>query len=93
MGTEDIKVTAMNMYKYKEMLNAEFLTRAQKTSHLQRQAGMILAMHGLTRSAQTAGRVLGFSTRTRINDIFKKQQATDQRKRMDTTVETAYNVN
>ena len=73
------------------MLNAEFL-RSQKTSHLQKQAGMFLAMHGLTRSAQTAGRVLGFSTGTRVNDIFKKQQATDQRKIMDTTVETAYKV-
>lgn len=36
-----------------KMLNAEFLTRAQKTLHLQKQAGMILAMHGLTRSAHT----------------------------------------
>ena len=39
---------------------------------------MLLAMHGLTRSAYTAGRVLDFSTGIRINDLFKKQQETDK---------------
>ena len=37
-------------------------------------------MHGLTRSAHTAGRGLDFSTGSRINDMFKKQQETDQSK-------------
>ena len=41
---------------------------------------MLLAMHGLTGSAHTAGRGLDFSTRSRINDMFKKQQETDQSK-------------
>ena len=43
---------------------------------------MFLAMHGLNRSAQTAGQVLG----TRTNNMFKKQQANNQRKIMDTTI-------
>ena len=34
---------------------------------------MSLAMHGLNRSAPTAGQVLGFSTGTRTNDMFKQQ--------------------
>ena len=41
---------------------------------------MLLAMHGLTRSAHTAGRVLVFSTGIIINDLFKKQQETDPSK-------------
>ena len=47
---------------------------------------MFLVMHGLSRSTQTAGEVLGLSTGTRTNDMFKKQQANDQRKIMDTTI-------
>lgn len=68
--------------------------RSQKTSHLQKQAGMFLSMHGLTRSAQTLGRVLGFSQGTRMNDIFKQQQlqAKQHRQLMDNTVETACKV-
>lgn len=66
--------------------------RSQKTSHLQKQAGMFLSMHGLTRSAQTAGRVLGFSTGTRLNDAFKQQQAKSHKELMDKTVETAHQV-
>ncbi|KAJ7359061.1 hypothetical protein OS493_019973 [Desmophyllum pertusum] len=50
---------------------------------------MFLSMHGLTRSAQTAGRVLGFSTGIRLNDVFKQQQAKDHKELMDKTVETA----
>ena len=53
---------------------------SQNTSHLRKQAVMLLATHGLTISAHTAGRVLGLSTGTRINDMFSKQQATNQRK-------------
>lgn len=49
-------------------------------------------MHGLTRSAQTLGRVLGFSTGTRMNDVFKQQQAKEHRELMDKTVETASKV-
>ena len=41
---------------------------------------MLLAMHSLTRSAHTAGRVLDFSTEIRTNDMFKKRQETDQSK-------------
>ena len=41
---------------------------------------MLLAMHGLTISAHTAGRGLDFSTGSRISDMFKKQQETDQSK-------------
>lgn len=49
-------------------------------------------MHGLTRSAQTAGRVLGFSTGIRLNDVFKQQQAKDHKELKDKTVETACKV-
>ena len=49
-------------------------------------------MHGLTRSAQTIGRVLGFSTGTRMNDMFKQQQANEHRALMDKTVETTCKV-
>ena len=66
--------------------------RSQKTSHLQKQSGMFLSMHGLTRSGQTVGRLLGFSTGIRLNDIFKKQQANDHLKVTDKTVETACKV-
>ena len=53
---------------------------------------MFLSMHGLTRSAQTLGRVLGFSQGTRMNDIFKQQQAKQHRQLMDNKVETACKV-
>jgi len=53
---------------------------------------MFLSMHGLTRSAQTAGRVLGFSTGTRLNDAFRQQQAKSHKELMDKTVETAHQV-
>ena len=53
---------------------------------------MFLSMHGLTRSAQTLGRVLGFSQGTRMNDIFKQQQAKQHRQLMDKTVEIACKV-
>ena len=66
--------------------------RSQKTSHLQKQAGMFLAIHGLTRSAQTAGRVLGFSTGIRMNDRFKQQQAKNHKEVVDKTVEKACKV-
>ena len=36
---------------------------------------MFLDIHGLTRSAQTAGRVLDFSSGICMNDMFKQQQA------------------
>ena len=49
-------------------------------------------MHGLTRSAQTLGRVLGFSQGTRMNDMFKQQQAKQHKELMDKTVETAWQV-
>jgi len=49
-------------------------------------------MHGLTRSAPTLGRVLGFSQGTRMNDMFKQQQAKQHRELMDKTVETACKV-
>ena len=61
-------------------------------SHLQKQAGMFLAIHGLTRSAQTAGRVLGFSTGIRMNDMFKQQQAKNHKEVVDKTVEKACKV-
>ena len=48
---------------------------------------MFLAIHGLTRSAQTAGRVLGFSTGIRMNDMFKQQQAKNHKEVVDKTVE------
>ena len=66
--------------------------RSQKTSHFQKQSGMFLSMHGLTGSGQTVGRLLGFGTGIRLNDIFKKKQANDHLKVMDKTVETACKV-
>jgi len=66
--------------------------RSQKTSHLQKQAGMFLSMHGFTRSVQTLGRVFGFSQGTRMNDMFKHQQAKQHRELMDKTVETDCNI-
>jgi len=63
--------------------------RSQKTSHLQKQAGMFLSMHGLTRSMQTLGRVLGFSQGTRMTDMFKHQQANQHRELREKTIETA----
>ena len=57
-----------------------------------KQAGMFLAVHGLTRSAQTAGRVLGFSTGIRMNDMFKQQQAKNHKEVVDKTVEKACKV-
>ena len=53
---------------------------------------MFLAIHGLTRSAQTAGRVLGFSTGIRMNDMFKQQQAKNYKEVVDKTVEKACKV-
>ena len=53
---------------------------------------MFLAMHGLTRSAQTLGRVLGFSTGIRMNDNFRQQQANDHMEQMDKIVDTACKV-
>ena len=53
---------------------------------------MFLAIHGLTRSAQTAGRVLGFSTGIRMNDMFKQQQAKNHKEVVDKTVEKACKV-
>ena len=49
-------------------------------------------MHGLTRSAQTAGRVLGFSTGIHMNDMFKQQQAKNHKEAVDKTVATASKV-
>ena len=40
---------------------------------------MFLDIHGLNRSAQTAGRVLGFSSGICINGMFKQQQAKQPR--------------
>lgn len=60
------------------MLNSSDLKRRHISKN--NWAGMFLAMHGLSSSAQTAGRVLGFSTGTKTNDMFKKQQANNQRK-------------
>ena len=53
---------------------------------------MFLAIHGLTRSAQTAGRVLGFSTGVRMNDMFKLQQAKNHKEVVDKIVEKACKV-
>ena len=53
---------------------------------------MFLAIHGLTRSVQTAGRVLGFSTGIRMNDMFKQQQAKNHKEVVDKTVEKACKV-
>ena len=53
---------------------------------------MFLAIHGLTRSAQTAGRVLSFSTGIRMNDMFKQQQAKNHKEVVDKTVEKACKV-
>ena len=53
---------------------------------------MFLAIHGLTRSAQTAGRVLGFSTGIRMNDMFKQQQEKNHKEVVDKTVEKACKV-
>ena len=50
---------------------------------------MFLAIHGLTRSAQTAGRVLDFSIGIRMNDMFKQQQAKNHKEVVDKTVEKA----
>ena len=69
---------------------AEFLS-SEKTWNLQEQAGMSLAMHGLNTSAQTAGQVLGFSTETRTNDMFK-QETNHQRKIIDITIESSCKV-
>lgn len=66
--------------------------RSQKTSYLQEQDGMFLAMHGLTRSAQTAGRVLDFSTVWCLNDMFKQQQAKNHKEVVHKTMETACKV-
>ena len=53
---------------------------------------MFLAIHGLTRSAQIAGRVLGFSTGIPMNDMFKQQQAKNHKEVVDKTAEKACKV-
>ena len=63
------KTSTKNRWHY----DAELL-RSQKTSHIQKQAGMFLYMHGLSRSPKTARRVLGSTLeQEQINDMFKKQ--------------------
>ncbi|XP_078363863.1 uncharacterized protein LOC144648103 [Oculina patagonica] len=91
---DDGRATSKNHLSVQEqrivaLLHTLAYFRSQKTSHLQKQAGMFLGMHGLTRSAQTAGRVLGFSTEIRMNDMFKQQQAKNHKEVVDKAVETA----
>ena len=61
------KTLTKNQWHY----DAELL-RSQKTSHIQKQAGMFLSMHGLSKSAKTARWVLGSALEHEqiINDIF-----------------------
>ena len=68
------KTTTTSQWHY----DAEFVL-PEKTSHLRKQTEMFLAMHGLSRPVQTAGRVR-LTSGIRTNDMLKMQKADDQRK-------------
>lgn len=56
-------------------LSISILNRSQKTSHLQRESGLFLAQHGLSRSGQAAGPIMGDSVHRRTIDNERDRMA------------------
>lgn len=69
-----------------------FPNRSQKTSHLQRDSGLFLSNHGLSRSGQSAGHIMGDSVHRRSIDSERKKMVNGHGSLLKSQITTAIEV-
>ena len=78
--------------KSQHILITLLLCRSQKTSHLQKDIGLYLAQHGLSRSGQAAGPIIGDSVHRRTIDNARHKMAREHQILIDEQIRNAEKV-
>lgn len=81
------------MHDLKSLLTIILIySRSQKTNQLQRDCGIFLAQHGLSRIGQAAGQILGDSIHHRTVDTDREKMAQEHDDKINTHIMTSNQV-